>query len=209
MALPLTDDHAQAQMSKRQCQLLNQCPLFPFLPSVLTTKNFPFPSPCNRSVSTTHFSYKLIAFPCGFYDQLTVAKGNLQVSCLMAYIPPHKRHSRDIEKQTPTAELLAPSFNRKLNLWPYASHFIRKDLRPSGRKENRSGKVTFGNQAINKWFSIGSSDDGHLFTSCVHLEQFSVLSIERRRGERPLALMNSNLSQGNRTMPLTFHLLVV
>ena len=33
MTFPLTDDHAQTQMSKRQCQLLNQCNLFPFLPS--------------------------------------------------------------------------------------------------------------------------------------------------------------------------------
>ncbi|XP_038890293.1 uncharacterized protein LOC120079912 [Benincasa hispida] len=116
----------------------------------------------------------------------------------MAYIPPHKRHSRDMEKPSPTAELLAPQFNRKLNLRPSAPHFVRKDLRPSGRKVDRSGKIVYANQAINKWFSIGSSDDGNLFPSCVHLEPFSVQAIEDKRGEKPLALVNSNISQGNR-----------
>uniref|UniRef100_A0A0A0LJR2 DUF7903 domain-containing protein n=1 Tax=Cucumis sativus TaxID=3659 RepID=A0A0A0LJR2_CUCSA len=115
----------------------------------------------------------------------------------MAYIPPHKRHPRDIDKPTPTAELLAPLFNTKLNLRPSAPRFIRKDLKPSGRKEDRSGKITFAVKTKIKWFSIGSSDVGNLFPSCLHLVRYSVPSIERRWGLRPLALMNSNLSQGN------------
>ncbi|XP_031736702.1 uncharacterized protein LOC105434728 [Cucumis sativus] len=126
----------------------------------------------------------------------------------MAYIPPHKRHPRDIDKPTPTAELLAPLFNTKLNLRPSAPRFIRKDLKPSGRKEDRSGKITFAVKTKIKWFSIGSSDVGNLFPSCLHLVRYSVPSIERRWGLRPLALMNSNLSQGNRTMSLVFYLLV-
>lgn len=116
----------------------------------------------------------------------------------MAYIPPHKRHSRDMEKPSPTAELLAPEFNRQLTLRPSAPHFIRKDLKPSGRKVDRSGKIVYANHAIYKWFSIGSSDHGDLFPSCVRLEPFSVPAIEHRRGEKPLALVNSIVSQGNR-----------
>lgn len=115
----------------------------------------------------------------------------------MAYVPPHKRHSRDLEKPSPTAELLAPQFNTKLNFRPSAPRF---DLRSSGRKVDRSGKIVYADQAINKWFSIGSSDDGNLFPSCVHLEPFSLPSIEHRRGEKPLALVNNKISQGNRTI---------
>lgn len=76
----------------------------------------------------------------------------------MAYIPPHKRHSGDMKKPSPTAELLGPIFNRKLNLRPFDPHFTQKlDLRPSVRKGYRSSDIIYADQAIDKWFSIGGS----------------------------------------------------
>uniref|UniRef100_A0A0A0LHP7 DUF7903 domain-containing protein n=1 Tax=Cucumis sativus TaxID=3659 RepID=A0A0A0LHP7_CUCSA len=101
----------------------------------------------------------------------------------MAYIPPHKRHSRDMENTSPTPESLSSQFNRKLNL---------------KRKFNGKLTITYAEGAISKWFVIGSSDDGNQFLPCVHLEPFSVPSIELKWGEKPLALLNSSVSQGNR-----------
>lgn len=112
----------------------------------------------------------------------------------MAYIPPHKRHSRDMEKASPTAELLVPQFNRKLNLRPKFTQ--KSDLKPSKSEVDRSGKIVYAHQAVRKWFSIGSSGNGNQFPSCVHLEPFSATSIEHTRGEKPLALVNTNISQG-------------
>lgn len=112
----------------------------------------------------------------------------------MAYIPPHKRHSRDMENTSPTPESLSSQFNRKLNL---------------KRKFNGKLTITYAEGAISKWFVIGSSDDGNQFLPCVHLEPFSVPSIELKWGEKPLALLNSSVSQGNRTMPWSFSGLVV
>ncbi|XP_050940512.1 uncharacterized protein LOC103485862 isoform X1 [Cucumis melo] len=101
----------------------------------------------------------------------------------MAYIPPHKRHSRDVENPSPTPESLSSQFNRKLNL---------------KRKFNARLTIANAEGAIFKWFAIGSSDDGNQFPPCVHLEPFSAPSIELKWGEKPLALLNSSVSQGNR-----------
>ncbi|XP_058090763.1 uncharacterized protein LOC131237121 isoform X2 [Magnolia sinica] len=45
----------------------------------------------------------------------------------MAYIPPHKRHSKDTEKPTPTPSLLIPKFQKKLNIGPKSNLQRRKD----------------------------------------------------------------------------------
>ncbi|XP_023538040.1 uncharacterized protein LOC111798921 isoform X2 [Cucurbita pepo subsp. pepo] len=125
-------------------------------------------SPCNRSQSTSQYSVCALR------------------SCFMAYLPPHKRHSNDMEKPSPTAELLAPLFNRKL------------DLRASGRKVDRSGRIIYADQARHKWFIIGDSDDDNLFPSCVRLEPIALRANEHRMGEKHLALVYSNVSQGNK-----------
>ncbi|XP_022937714.1 uncharacterized protein LOC111444034 isoform X2 [Cucurbita moschata] len=128
--------------------------------------NFPFPY--KRSQSTSQYS------DCAL------------ISCFMAYLPPHKRHSNDMEKPSPTAELLAPLFNRKL------------DLRASGRKVGRSGGIIYADQATLKWFIIGDSDDDNLFPSRVRLEPIALRANEHRMGEKHLALVYSNVSQGNK-----------
>lgn len=102
----------------------------------------------------------------------------------MAYIPQHKRHSRDLEKRSPTAELLAQHFTKKSYSWPY------------GRNGYIRGNILYADEAIYNWFSIGSPETEPF--SCVHLVPFSVPLIERRGIRQPLALVNNfNIPQGN------------
>ncbi|WCJ43698.1 hypothetical protein M5689_024422 [Euphorbia peplus] len=102
----------------------------------------------------------------------------------MAYVPPHKRHSLDKERQLPSAELLAPLFKKKLI------------LRPEDSKKNMSGKIIYANSAISRWFAVGLSDE-HQLPSHIHLKPVSLESIERRSGEKPLVLVNSRLTEEN------------
>ncbi|MBA0618746.1 hypothetical protein Godav_028044 [Gossypium davidsonii] len=102
----------------------------------------------------------------------------------MAYIPPHKRHSKDAESPTPTPESLIPKFERNVQ------------LRASNTKADRSGRIIYSNYAISRWFAVGL-DDGNGDTSSVHLKPVSVESIERKTGEKPAILVKSNLNKEN------------
>ncbi|KAA3473007.1 dna-directed rna polymerase subunit alpha [Gossypium australe] len=104
----------------------------------------------------------------------------------MAYIPPHKRHSKDAESPTPTPtpESLIPKFKRNVQ------------LRASNTKADRSGRIIYSNYAISRWFAVGL-DDGNGDTSSIHLKPVSVESIERKTGEKPAILMKSNLNKEN------------
>ncbi|XWS64797.1 hypothetical protein CRYUN_Cryun05aG0034700 [Craigia yunnanensis] len=102
----------------------------------------------------------------------------------MAYIPPHKRHSKDSERPTPTPESLAPLFKRNVQ------------LRAPKSNADRSGKTVYSNYAISRWFAVGL-DDGNGDASAAHLKPVSVESVERKTGEKHVMLVKSNLDKEN------------
>ncbi|XWS64800.1 hypothetical protein CRYUN_Cryun05aG0035000 [Craigia yunnanensis] len=102
----------------------------------------------------------------------------------MAYIPPHKRHSKDSERPTPTPESLAPLFKRNVQ------------LRAPKSNAHRSGKIVYSNYAISRWFAVGL-DDGNGDTSAAHLKPVSVESVGSKTGEKPVMLVKSNLDKEN------------
>ncbi|XVF06506.1 hypothetical protein REPUB_Repub06bG0054100 [Reevesia pubescens] len=102
----------------------------------------------------------------------------------MAYIPPHKRNSKDSERPTPTPESLVPQFRRNVQ------------LRAPKFNADRSGKIIYSNYAISRWFAVGL-DDGNGDASAAHLKQVSVEFIERKTGEKPAILVKSNLDKEN------------
>ncbi|KAK3026359.1 hypothetical protein RJ639_042656 [Escallonia herrerae] len=107
----------------------------------------------------------------------------LQLS--MAYIPPHKRHSKDSESSSPTPESIIPQFKRNLN---------PKSFNVEKRKNKYSlqgGKIIYGNDAIDRWFTVGLGDEIE-FSSATCLKPVSLESIERKQGEKPLALVLSD-----------------
>ncbi|KAI9186466.1 hypothetical protein LWI28_017531 [Acer negundo] len=96
----------------------------------------------------------------------------------MAYIPPHKRHSKDSERPSPVPELLIVPRKRHLNLKsPSKQHNYEKSV-----------DVVYGENAIFKWLIVGNLDaDDHN-----HLEQISVEALEQRMREKPLVLVNNH-----------------
>ncbi|GMI79103.1 hypothetical protein like AT2G38430 [Hibiscus trionum] len=106
----------------------------------------------------------------------------------MAYIPPHKRHSKDSERPTPmptpTPTSLTPRFNRNAGL---------RALRSNAGK---SGKFVYSNYATHRWFAVGWNDENGN-ASAAHLKPVSVESFEQRTGEKPLILVKNNLDQKN------------
>nr|GLL23166.1 uncharacterized protein LOC109187997 isoform X2 [Ipomoea trifida] len=106
----------------------------------------------------------------------------------MAYIPPHKRHS---ESSPAPESLLIPQFQRNLNLRD------RKSTGRSDRKGKDSGtgsKIIYADSAISKWFSVGlldsdNEDGSSSFSALTSLEPVSVEFLERKFGEKPLALV--------------------
>ncbi|KAJ4846118.1 hypothetical protein Tsubulata_000806 [Turnera subulata] len=102
----------------------------------------------------------------------------------MAYIPPHKRHSKDKGKPSPTPELLVPQFKRNLNF---------RSPKPG---VDRSGKIIYADNAISRWFAVGL-DDNDQIPPHVNLEPVSVEEVERKSGEKPLILVNKQLAEEN------------
>ncbi|KAF2306849.1 hypothetical protein GH714_021995 [Hevea brasiliensis] len=91
---------------------------------------------------------------------------------LMAYIPPHKRHSQDKGRPSPTPEKFIPLFK---------SNYL--SVRSQDSKIVKRGKIV-------RWFPVGLSENDQ-FPSYIHLEPVSVESFERRYGDKPLTLVNS------------------
>ncbi|KAJ6858320.1 hypothetical protein NC652_040787 [Populus alba x Populus x berolinensis] len=100
----------------------------------------------------------------------------------MAYIPPHKRHSKDVRGAPPIPETPHPQFQRKMN------------LRASTSRKDKSGKIVYAEHAISKWFAVGLDDD-ELFPPYIHLEPISLEYVERKIGEKPLVLVNSIVTE--------------
>ncbi|KAJ6858321.1 hypothetical protein NC652_040788 [Populus alba x Populus x berolinensis] len=101
----------------------------------------------------------------------------------MAYIPPHKRHSKDVRSATPIPETLQPQFQRKMN------------LRASTSRKNKSGTIFYADHAISKWFAVGLDEDGQ-FPPYIHLEPISFEYYERKTGKKSLVLVNSIVTEG-------------
>ncbi|XP_061987750.1 uncharacterized protein LOC133706269 isoform X2 [Populus nigra] len=100
----------------------------------------------------------------------------------MAYIPPHKRHSKDVRTAPPIPETPHPQFQRKMN------------LRASTSRKDKSGKIVYADHAISKWFAVGLDDDGQ-FPPYIHLEPISLEYVERKIGEKPLVLVSSIVTE--------------
>jgi hypothetical protein len=101
----------------------------------------------------------------------------------MAYIPPHKRHSKDVRTGSPIPEALHPHFQRNMN------------LRASTSRKKKSGKIVYADTTMYKWFAVGLDDDGQ-FPPYIHLEPISFEYIESKTGEKPLVLVNSIVTEG-------------
>ncbi|KAG6737481.1 hypothetical protein POTOM_059005 [Populus tomentosa] len=101
---------------------------------------------------------------------------------LMAYIPPHKRHSKDVRGAPPIPETPQPQFQRNMN------------LRASTSRKKKSGKIVDADTTIYKWFAVGLDEDGQ-FPPYIHLEPISFEYIERKTGEKPLVLVNSIVTE--------------
>ncbi|KAK2993805.1 hypothetical protein RJ640_027683, partial [Escallonia rubra] len=110
----------------------------------------------------------------------------LQLS--MAYIPPHKRHSKDSESSSPTPESLIPRHVEKgKNIYSL-----------------QGVKIIYGNDAIHRWFTVGLADEIEL-SSATCLKPVSFESIERKRGEKPLALvLNDRVKEENKEVTEIF-----
>ncbi|GMN25925.1 hypothetical protein TIFTF001_001106 [Ficus carica] len=105
----------------------------------------------------------------------------------MAYIPPHKRHLKDIRASSPLRpELLSPLFEKNLK--------FRSSSSTTNSNAHRSGKIVYANTAISRWFSVGLDDPNQLPAS-VHLQPVSLESVERKVGENSLTLINSDLEE--------------
>ncbi|KAJ9131949.1 hypothetical protein P3X46_034848 [Hevea brasiliensis] len=102
----------------------------------------------------------------------------------MAYIPPHKRHSKDKGRPSPTPELFVPLFKRNVG------------LRSQDSKIDMSGKIVYADRAISRWFVVGLSQNDQ-FPSYIRLEPVSLESFERRLGEKPLTFVNSLVTGEN------------
>ncbi|KAI5326767.1 Hypothetical predicted protein [Prunus dulcis] len=127
-------------------------------------------------LSTSIFIFIISEVPSCLY------KFGVSARFIMAYIPPHKRHSKESESPLPTPELLAPQFKKKLN------------LRSSKSNADWDGMVIYANHARSRWCVIGL-DDENQFPSSVNLEPISLETTESRTGEKRLALINTSLDK--------------
>ena len=111
-------------------------------------------------------------------------------SIAMAYIPPHKRHSKDGDAaetpSSPRPELLTPLFNNNLKF---------RSSRSKNVASQRSFKIVYGNKAVSRWFAVGF-DDRDQFPSSVRLRPVSFESVERKVSEKPLALIYTDPDEG-------------
>ncbi|XP_056166203.1 uncharacterized protein LOC115692616 isoform X2 [Syzygium oleosum] len=105
----------------------------------------------------------------------------------MAYLPPHKRHSKGSGGPSPVPASLPRQFKRGLN------------FRSPKTNANQSGKIVYANTAISRWFAVGLGDDGDHLPSGVFLKPVSVEAVERRSGEKPLALAKSCMANDAET----------
>ncbi|CAN6582258.1 unnamed protein product [Malus baccata var. baccata] len=99
----------------------------------------------------------------------------------MAYVPPHKRHSKEPERPLLTPELLAPPFKKNLNVKPYNKSNVEWTV-----------KIVYADHSTSRWLTIGL-DDENQFLPSVNLMPIYLESTEPKVGENRLALINTSL----------------
>ncbi|KAL4192648.1 hypothetical protein AMTRI_Chr06g195260 [Amborella trichopoda] len=106
----------------------------------------------------------------------------------MAYIPPHKRHTKDTEKSTSSPSLLIPQLEESLNLgtrYAGSSGRSRRNL----KRDIPNVSIKYSKNSISRWWDVGMSDDMQSSESpSVSLKPYPCELIERRTGEKPLAI---------------------
>ncbi|KAI3906875.1 hypothetical protein MKW98_004925 [Papaver atlanticum] len=115
----------------------------------------------------------------------------------MAYIPQHKRQSKDNDNSPPipTPFFLLPQFKRKLNLGSSSTG-------PKSRMKNdtarRGGKIIYAKDSISKWFiecGSATSDGDEPPAKSFRMEPFRLLkSLEWKRSGEPFNIRSELLS---------------
>ncbi|MCL7044539.1 hypothetical protein MKW94_005439 [Papaver nudicaule] len=110
----------------------------------------------------------------------------------MAYIPPHKRQSKDGDDTSllpTTPSMLVPQFKNRLNL---GSSSIGPKSRMKNDSARKGGKIIYAKDSISKWFIEGgsTSDGDELPGDSVRMEPFLRLkySLEWKRQGEPFVL---------------------
>ncbi|CAM8897204.1 unnamed protein product [Rhodiola kirilowii] len=107
----------------------------------------------------------------------------------MAYIPPHKRHTRDTDKPDPKPALLAPQFRKNLSLGSSSSSFNRKN----DRDKPMGWNIKYPNSAVFRWFAVGLTNDDVLpFPVSLQLVPSGI--VKSKDGER-LILVNTEVEK--------------
>ncbi|XP_009777298.1 uncharacterized protein LOC107801463 isoform X2 [Nicotiana tabacum] len=104
----------------------------------------------------------------------------------MAYIPPHKRHSKGLPLPEPTPALethLLPSFRKKVNLNSFGGDQQKRKEKNFPRKN-----VAYTDDAVVKWFTVGLADHSP-FSSLLRLHPVSLESFEQKSRQKPLSLL--------------------
>ncbi|KAL5703256.1 hypothetical protein ACHQM5_028369 [Ranunculus cassubicifolius] len=107
----------------------------------------------------------------------------------MAYIPPHKRHSKDINTPQPTPSLFIP---------PSPSQHHRNST------QSFSGKIIYSRDSIHRWFVIPSNqsqghdhDHHHHQEAKFQLKEFPHELIQRQDGAKPFILLCNAMNESD------------
>ncbi|CAN8287286.1 unnamed protein product [Cochlearia groenlandica] len=96
----------------------------------------------------------------------------------MAYIPPHKRHSKDFVKPSPLPDSIISTFNKNISV---------KSSKAVGNA------IVYSRDSISRWFLIGSNGIEDDDVVSLELVPLSSDSTECRNGEKPLVLTHNNV----------------
>ncbi|XP_050116125.1 uncharacterized protein LOC126593978 isoform X1 [Malus sylvestris] len=99
----------------------------------------------------------------------------------MAYVPPHRRHSKESERPLLTPELLAPQSKKNLIIKPYNKSNV-----------GWTGDTVYADHSIFRWCAIGLNDENQ-FPSSVNLEPVSLESADLNFGKNRVVLINTSL----------------
>ncbi|XP_048136516.1 uncharacterized protein LOC115733925 [Rhodamnia argentea] len=95
----------------------------------------------------------------------------------MAYVPPHKRHSKEIVNPSPLPASLSRQFNKGLS------------FRSPKTNAHQSGKNVHANTTIYRWLTVGLDFDGDHLPSGVFLEPASIEVFDAISGEKLYSLL--------------------
>ncbi|XP_048424355.1 uncharacterized protein LOC103968104 isoform X2 [Pyrus x bretschneideri] len=117
---------------------------------------------------------------------LAAARGGCpgtSASSRMAYIPPHKQHSKESETLL-TPELLASQLKKNLNVNPCNMSSV-----------DGTGRIVYADHPTHRWCAV-ALDDENQFPSSVSLEPVTSESAETKIGNKFLALTNTSIDNG-------------